>query len=61
VASVYIDEIIALTHGGRSPRTQAHARELETRLGSLMGAMASLAAYSPLIGARVFLPCIVAV
>ncbi|KAJ7935833.1 hypothetical protein B0H13DRAFT_2261938, partial [Mycena leptocephala] len=49
VASVYIDEIIALTHGGRSPRTQAHARELETRLGSLMGAMASLAAYSPLI------------
>ncbi|KAJ7605108.1 hypothetical protein DFH06DRAFT_1348851 [Mycena polygramma] len=51
VASVYMNEITALAHhsGGRSPRAQAQARELETRLGSLMSAMASLAAYSPLI------------
>ncbi|KAJ6559857.1 hypothetical protein B0H19DRAFT_1234343 [Mycena capillaripes] len=49
VASVYINEITALGQGSRSPRAQAQARELETRLGSLMGAVASLAAYSPLI------------
>ncbi|KAF7359802.1 hypothetical protein MVEN_00705400 [Mycena venus] len=51
VASIYINEIMALRqHGGsRSPRAQAQARELETRLGTLMSAMASLAAYSPLI------------
>lgn len=37
--------------GGGSPRAQAQTGELETRLSSLMGAMASLAAYIPLIGA----------
>ncbi|KAJ7038692.1 hypothetical protein C8F04DRAFT_347395 [Mycena alexandri] len=54
VASVYMHEIAALAHqhgAGRSrgPRVQTEVRELEARLGSLMGAMASLAAYSPLI------------
>ncbi|KAJ7154883.1 hypothetical protein C8R43DRAFT_1106437 [Mycena crocata] len=46
VASVYMNEITALN---RSPRGHGRARELETPLGSLMGAMASLAAYCPLI------------
>ncbi|KAJ7744166.1 hypothetical protein B0H16DRAFT_1560386 [Mycena metata] len=53
VASVYMHEIAALAHQlgagrGRGSRVQTEVRELETRLGSLMGAMASLAAYSPL-------------
>jgi hypothetical protein len=50
VASVYMDELLALApHSGR--RAQVEAREIEMRLGRLMSAMASLAAYSPLIGA----------
>ncbi|KAF8144352.1 hypothetical protein K438DRAFT_1874223, partial [Mycena galopus ATCC 62051] len=50
VASVYISDLTALAQSGRrSPRAQAQTRELETRLGTLMSAMASLAPYSPLI------------
>ncbi|KAJ7304859.1 hypothetical protein DFH08DRAFT_1055255 [Mycena albidolilacea] len=50
VASVYMDELQALApHSGR--RAQVEAREIEMRLGRLMSAMASLAAYSPLIAA----------
>ncbi|KAJ6457957.1 hypothetical protein C8R45DRAFT_913419 [Mycena sanguinolenta] len=53
VARVYMDEITALRQSGRrSPRVQAQGRELEMRLGTLMSTMASLAPYSPLIGAR---------
>jgi hypothetical protein len=56
VAGVYIDEILAIgqhTHGRRRgrPAQESQVHELEMRLGTLMGAMASLAAYSPLIGA----------
>ncbi|KAJ7124245.1 hypothetical protein C8R44DRAFT_916856 [Mycena epipterygia] len=51
VASVYLDEITALgRHPARGgPSVDAQARELEGRLGSLMSAVASLAAYSPVI------------
>ncbi|KAJ7732762.1 hypothetical protein DFH07DRAFT_944975 [Mycena maculata] len=51
VASMYMNELGALANypAGGSPRAQAQVHELEARLGSLMGAMASLAAYSPLI------------
>ncbi|KAJ7260488.1 hypothetical protein B0H12DRAFT_1069720 [Mycena haematopus] len=50
VAGVYVDEITALRQPGRrSPRAMALSGELETRLGTLMSVMASLAPYSPLV------------
>ncbi|KAJ7479369.1 hypothetical protein B0H11DRAFT_2027155 [Mycena galericulata] len=51
IASMYMHELEALAQYpvSGSPRAVAQARELETRLGSLMSAMAALSPYSPLI------------
>ncbi|KAJ7156543.1 hypothetical protein C8R43DRAFT_1125738 [Mycena crocata] len=49
VARVYMNELEELARQGGS-RNQLRLRELEVSLGTVMGALASLAAYSPLIG-----------